>query len=162
MQDWTEDQGWDFYESIIAEYEALRTDLLIAGGRTTISLGDLYQGALGRQETLDLTVTLETLSVVTSVHRFPEKGGQMVSDQEQEQEQERDWKSGIVFKNAAGAQFGDVCVYRQSATGNGNGILCALQAKKWKSSITAKRIEDEHTKNTNTIKDTPTGGIVDL
>ncbi|KAI1290658.1 hypothetical protein EDD11_009120 [Mortierella claussenii] len=161
LRDWVEDRGWDFYESIIAEYEALRTELLIAGGRTTITLGDLYKGALGRQETLELTVTLEKLSVITSVHRFPESGTLTVTCQGQGQGQKRDWKSGVVIKNAAGAQFGDVCVYRQSTTGNGNGILCALQTKKRKSAITVKRIVEEHTKNTKTINITPAGGVVD-
>ncbi|KAG0038678.1 hypothetical protein BGZ83_003027, partial [Gryganskiella cystojenkinii] len=101
----------------------------------------------------------KTLSVVTSVHRFPETGGLMVRDQEQEQE--RDWKSGIVFKNAAGANFGDVCVYRKGSTGNSNGILCALQAKKQRSSLSVKSLQKEHTKNTDTIAVIPTGGVAD-
>ncbi|KAG0058606.1 hypothetical protein BGZ92_007126, partial [Podila epicladia] len=83
LHDWIEDREWGFLERVIAEYEALRTNLLIDDGREVATLGDIYQGALGRAETLDRTVKLKKLSVVTAAHRFPESGG--LTDCEQEQ-----------------------------------------------------------------------------
>lgn len=123
VHDWVEDHEWRFFERIIAEYDALRTNLLIGSGRETATLRDIYHGAFGRPETLDRTFKLKKLSVVTAAHRFPESGRLTVG--EQKQELERDWRSGVVIKNADGAQFGDVCVYRESADG-GVDIFCAL------------------------------------
>ncbi|KAG0009865.1 hypothetical protein BGZ81_003098, partial [Podila clonocystis] len=59
---------------MIAEYEALRTNLLTSDGREAASLGDIYQGAVGRAETLGRIVKLKRLSVVAPPHRFPELG----------------------------------------------------------------------------------------
>ncbi|KAF9176222.1 hypothetical protein BGZ50_001366, partial [Haplosporangium sp. Z 11] len=91
-----------FFERIIAEYEALRTNLLIGDGREAATLGDIYPGALGRAETLVRTVKLKELSVVTAAHRFLESGGLTIV----KQDQDCDWRLGVVIKNADGAQFG--------------------------------------------------------
>ncbi|KAG0199896.1 hypothetical protein BGX28_006901 [Mortierella sp. GBA30] len=82
-----------------------------------------HQRAIGRVETLVRTVKLKRLSVVAATLRFPESGELTVG----EHEQERDWRSGVVIKNADGAKFGYVCVYRKSADGKGDDLLCALQ-----------------------------------
>ncbi|KAF9311128.1 hypothetical protein BG006_004625, partial [Podila minutissima] len=104
LHDWVEDHEWGFFfERMIAEYEALRTNLLTSDGREAASLGDIYQGAVGRAETLGRIVKLKRLSVVASAHRFPEWGVLTVREQEQEREQELDWRSGFVIKNADGA-----------------------------------------------------------
>ncbi|KAG0272994.1 hypothetical protein BGZ96_005073, partial [Linnemannia gamsii] len=94
LHDWVEDREWGFFERMIAEYEALRTNLLIGDGREAVTLGDIYQGAIGRAKTLGRIVKLKKLSVVTAAHRFPESGRLMVGEQEQ------DWRSGVVIKNA--------------------------------------------------------------
>ncbi|KAF9180591.1 hypothetical protein BGZ51_006095 [Haplosporangium sp. Z 767] len=148
LHDWVEDREWGgFFERFIAEYEVLRTNLLISDGRNAATIGDIYQGALGRAETLGRTVKPKSLSVVTAAHRFPESGGLTVG----EQQQERDWRSGIVIKNADGAQFADACVYRESMDSNGDNILCALQAKKLGSPLSASLLTNEHKKNMDTI-----------
>ncbi|KFH63568.1 hypothetical protein MVEG_10262 [Podila verticillata NRRL 6337] len=157
LHDWMEDREWGFFERFIAEYEVLRTNLLIGDGRKVATLEDIYQGAFGRAETLGHTVKLKNLSVVRAAHRFPESGGLTVG----KQEQEWDWKSGVVIKNADGAQFGDVCVYRESADGNGDNILCALQAKKLGSLLSAGTLRGEHDKNTGTIQKIPNGSILE-
>ncbi|KAG0332554.1 hypothetical protein BG000_009916, partial [Podila horticola] len=100
MQDWEEDRGWDFFEGIIAEYEALRTNLLL-GDHETATLGDIYRGAMGRSETLGRIVKLKELSVVTIAHRFPDSGRPTVGGKQ------LDWRSGKVLKNAAGAPFAE-------------------------------------------------------
>ncbi|KAG0282390.1 hypothetical protein BGZ96_000534, partial [Linnemannia gamsii] len=145
LHDWVEDREWGFFKRMIAEYEALRTNLLIGNDREAATLGEIYQGAIGRAETLGRIVKLKKLSVVTAAHRFPESGGQRVGGQGQ------DWRSGAVIKNAHGAQFGDICVYREKEDGNNNNILCALQAKKLGSPLSAATIQSEHDKNTRTI-----------
>ncbi|KAK5809565.1 hypothetical protein F5H01DRAFT_349601 [Linnemannia elongata] len=133
LHDWEKDHEWGFFERIIAEYETLRTNLLIGDGHVAATLGDIYKGVLGRAETLGRTVKLKKLSVITAAHRFPESGGLTVG----EQEQGLDWRSDVVIKNADGAQFGDVCVYRESADSEGENLLCALQAKKLGSPLSA-------------------------
>ncbi|OAQ29335.1 hypothetical protein K457DRAFT_155768 [Linnemannia elongata AG-77] len=155
LHDWVEDREWGFFERMIAEYEALRTNLLIGDGREAATLGEIYQGAIGRAETLGRIVKLKKLSVVTAAHRFPESGGLTVGEREQ------DWRSGVVIKNADGAQFGDICVYREKADGNNDNILCALQAKKIGSLLSAPTIQDEHDKNKTTIEKLPDGSILE-
>ncbi|KAF9079916.1 hypothetical protein BGX23_002984, partial [Mortierella sp. AD031] len=155
LHDWVEDREWGFFEHMIAEYEALRTNLLIGGGREAATLGEIYQGAIGRAETLGRIVKLRKLLVVKAARRFPESGGLTVG------EQERDWRSGLVIKNADGAQFGDICVYREKADGNNDNILCALQAKKLGSPLSATTIQSEHDKNTRTIGQLPDGSILE-
>ncbi|KAF9126218.1 hypothetical protein BG015_004744, partial [Linnemannia schmuckeri] len=138
LHDWVEDREWGFFEHMIAEYEALR--------------------AIGRAETLGRIVKLKKLSVVTAAHRFPESGGLSVG------EQGADWRSGVVIKNADGAQFGDICVYREKADGNNDNnanILCALQAKKLESPLSVATIQSEHDKNTRTIRQLPDGSILE-
>ncbi|KAF9898834.1 hypothetical protein EC991_010262, partial [Linnemannia zychae] len=155
LHDWVGDHEWAFFERIIAEYEALRTNLLIDDGHEEATLGDIYQGAFGRAETLGHTVKLKKLSVVTAAHRFPASGGLTVGEQEQ------DWRSGVVFRNADGAQFGDVCVYRESADSEGDNILCALQAKKLGCSLSASLLTSEHRKNVNAIENIPENSLLD-
>ncbi|KAF9954138.1 hypothetical protein BGZ70_010649 [Mortierella alpina] len=155
LHDWVEDREWGFFERIIAEYEALRTNLLIDDGREEATLGDIYQGALGRAATLGHTVKLKKLSVVTAAHRFLESGGLTVGEQEQ------DWRSGVVIKNADGAQFGDVCIYRESADGDGDNVLCALQAIKLGCSLSASLLASEHRKNVDTIEKIPGNSLLD-
>ncbi|KAF9318936.1 hypothetical protein BG006_003073 [Podila minutissima] len=160
LHDWMEDRERAIIERFIAEYEVLRTNILIGVGRETATLGEIYQGALGQPETLNRTVKLKNLSVITAAHRFPESGKLTVREQQQLQEQERDWRSGVVIKNADGAGFGDVCVYREGYD-NGDNILCALQAKKLRSPLSASLLTDEHTKNMDTVEkireDSPLG-----
>ncbi|KAF9304489.1 hypothetical protein BG003_001685, partial [Podila horticola] len=133
LHDWMENREWGFFEGFIAENEALRTNLLIGDGRQVATLGDIYQGALGRAETLGRTVKLKKLSVVKAARRFPESEGLTVGGREQKQywepDQKRDWRSDVVIKNADGAQFGDVCVYRESADG-GDNALCRQGIKR--------------------------------
>ncbi|KAF9536366.1 hypothetical protein EC957_011236, partial [Mortierella hygrophila] len=155
LHTWVEDREWVFFERIIAEYEAFRTNLLVDGGRETATLGEIYQGALGRKETLNRTVQLKKLSVVKAAHRFPEWGGLAVG------EQDLDWRSGVVIKNADGAQFGDVCVYRESADGEGDNLLCALQAKKLGTPLSATLLTIEHRKNTHTIEEIAPHSLLD-
>ncbi|KAG0012961.1 hypothetical protein BGZ81_001292 [Podila clonocystis] len=69
LHDWVGDREWGFFERFIAEYEVLHTNLLIGEGHKAATLGDIYQGVLGRAETLGRTVKLKNLSVVTAVHR---------------------------------------------------------------------------------------------
>ncbi|KAF9900519.1 hypothetical protein EC991_007210 [Linnemannia zychae] len=157
LHDWMKDREWGFFERFIAEYEVLRTDLLLGDGRKAATLYDIYRGAIGGVETLGRTAKLKDLSVVTAAHRFPESGRLTVG----EREQERDWRSGVVIKNADGAQFGDICVYRESADGNGDNILCALQAKKLASTLSVKTLQAEHDKNTGTIQKIPNGSILE-
>ncbi|KAH7028519.1 hypothetical protein BKA57DRAFT_431333 [Linnemannia elongata] len=157
LHDWEKDHEWGFFERIIAEYEALRTNLLIGDGHVAATLGDIYKGALGRAETLGRTVKLKKLSVVTAAHRFPESGGLTVG----EQEQGLDWRSDVVIKNADGAQFGDVCVYRESADSEGENLLCALQAKKLGSPLSASLLTSEHSKNVDTIGKIPGYSLLD-
>ncbi|KAF8928707.1 hypothetical protein BGZ58_009433, partial [Dissophora ornata] len=157
LHDWVQDHEWGFFERIISEYEALRTNLLIGGGREAATLGDIYQGALGRAETLSRIVKLKKLSVVTAAHRFSESGGLTVG----EQEQGVDWRSDVVIKNADGAQFGDVCVYRESADSQGENLLCALQAKKPASLLSASLLTSEHRKNLDTIGKIPGYSLLD-
>ncbi|KAG9062191.1 hypothetical protein KI688_006523 [Linnemannia hyalina] len=85
--DWMKDWKWRSFEHIIAEYEALRTNLLIADGREAATLEEIYQGAVGRAETLGRIVKLKKLSVITAAHRFPESGRLTVGEQEQ------DWRA---------------------------------------------------------------------
>ncbi|KAG0318650.1 hypothetical protein BG000_004105 [Podila horticola] len=132
---------WRFFEDFVAEYETLRTNLLIADARDTSTLKDIYRGALGREETLNRTVKLRKLSSpVEADHWFPRTkltvGGK-----------ERDWRSNIVIKNCAGAPFADVCVYREHVEQNGDNVLCALQAKKRTVRVTQQTLKDEHNKN---------------
>lgn len=149
LWDWVEDREWEFFEHIIAEYEALRTNLLIGDDRETATLGDIYQEALGRPTTLNHTVKLKKLSAVKATRRFPESGGLKVD------EQERDWRSDLAFKNAAGARFADVCVYREHVGRNGSDILCALQVKKLQKPLSASLLTSEHKKNMDTIGEIP-------
>ncbi|KAG0337508.1 hypothetical protein BG000_005333 [Podila horticola] len=151
LRDWVEDREWDFFERIIAEYEALRTNLLIGDDREAATLGEIYQGAVGRRTTTSRTVKLKKLTAVKARRRFPESGGLKVD------EQERDWRSDVAFKNAAGARFADVCVYRERASKNGSDILCALQAKKLEKSLSASLLTSEHKKNTSTIGEIQAG-----
>jgi hypothetical protein len=76
------DRGWGFFERMIAEYEALHTNLLIGDGREAATLGEIYQGAIGPAETLGHIVKLKKLSVVTAAHRFPESGRLTVGEQQ--------------------------------------------------------------------------------
>ncbi|KAG0247257.1 hypothetical protein DFQ27_002320, partial [Actinomortierella ambigua] len=102
LHDWGEGREWRFFERIIAEYEALRTNFLINGDQKEATLRNIYKGAFGRAETLDITVKLKGLSVVKAEHRFPQMGGLSADGQE------RDWRSGdVVVKNADGASFAD-------------------------------------------------------
>ncbi|KAF8926189.1 hypothetical protein BGZ47_002857, partial [Haplosporangium gracile] len=143
---------------MIAEYEALRTNLHIGGGRKAATLREIYQGAIGRAETLGRIVKLKGLSVVTAAHRFPESGGLSVG------EQGPGWRFGIVIKNADSAQFGGICVYREKVDGNNDdndNILCALQAKKLGSPLSAATIQSEHDKNARTIRKSPDGSILE-
>ncbi|KAF9965278.1 hypothetical protein BGZ73_001511, partial [Actinomortierella ambigua] len=68
LHNWTEGREWKFFEHIIAEYEALRTNLLVEDGRDTLTLGELYRGALGNARTLSRSVKLKRLSVATATH----------------------------------------------------------------------------------------------
>ncbi|KAF9090364.1 hypothetical protein BGX27_002282, partial [Mortierella sp. AM989] len=159
LHDWSGDHEWGFFERMITEYETLRSNLLISDGCRTATLGDIYKGAIGLPETLGLSVKLTKLSAKSSVHRFPESGP--LSIYEQEQKVAANWKSSIVFKNAGGAQFGDVCVYRERATDSDDDILCALQAKKIGAVLSASTIQKEHEKNIKTIKKIPDGSTLD-
>ncbi|KAF9377280.1 hypothetical protein BGX21_003222 [Mortierella sp. AD011] len=158
LHDWVQDREWGFFEHMIAEYEALRTNLLIDGGRNTATLGDIYQGAIGNAKTLGRTVILKKLSVVDAAHRFPESGPLRFGTPERD----ADWMSGVVIKNAAGAQFGDVCVYRERADEESDDVLCALQAKKLGSVLSASTLQKEHSKNISTIKSIPKGSILEV
>ncbi|KAF9537361.1 hypothetical protein EC957_008401 [Mortierella hygrophila] len=167
--EWMEDWKWRSFEHILAEYEALRTNLLIADGREAATLGEIYQGAVGRAETLGLIVKLKKLSVITAAHRLPESGRLMVGKQEQDWRsgiltignREQDWRSSIVIKNADGTQFGDVCVYREKADGNDEDIICALQTRKLESEISAAAIQSDHDKNTRAIEMIPDGSVLE-
>ncbi|KAG0212656.1 hypothetical protein BGX28_005852 [Mortierella sp. GBA30] len=155
LKDWEQDHEWRFFERIIAEYERLRTCLLIGGGCEETTLGEIYQGALGRPETLGHIVKLRRLKVVEADRRFPATGGLSV------QGQELDWKSDAVIRNADGTQFGDVFVYREGTGSNGDNFLCALQAKKLGSPVSANLIKLEHKKNMDAIRKIPDGSILD-
>ncbi|KAF9151751.1 hypothetical protein DFQ26_001138, partial [Actinomortierella ambigua] len=155
LHDWGEGHEWRFFERLIAEYEALRTNFLIDDGQEEATLGNIYKGAFGRAETLNITVKLKELSVVEAEHRFPQMGGLSADGQE------RDWRSGdVVVKNADGASFADVFVHRQGADTESLSILCALQAKKVER-LSAKTLTDEHTKNKNAINAVPEGSTLD-
>jgi hypothetical protein len=155
LRDWEQVHEWEFFEHIIAEYEVLRTGLLIDSGSEEMALGEIYQGALGQTETLGRTVKLRKLKVVKADHRFPEMGELIVGGEE------LDWKSDVVIKNAGGAKFGDVCVYREGAGGNSAKILCVLQAKKLKKPVSTDLIEIEHNKNKGAIQNIPEGSKLD-
>ncbi|KAG0014800.1 hypothetical protein BGZ81_000252 [Podila clonocystis] len=145
-QNWKR-REWRFFEDIVAEYETLRTNLLIADGTETSTLGGIYKGALGRKETLDRTVKLRTLlPPVKADHWFPRTSLTIRGGQEQ------DWRSNIVIMNCDGAPFADVCVYRESADNMGDNVLCALQAKKWEAPVTPTNFNTEHDKNRTAFK----------
>ncbi|KAF9967355.1 hypothetical protein BGZ73_000572 [Actinomortierella ambigua] len=153
VHNWEEGHEWKFFEHIIAEYEALRTKLLIEGGCNVATLGSIYKGAVGLPETSNITVKLKELSVVTAAHRFPRRGEALVVDG-----QDQDWRSdSVVVKNADGVSFADVFLYRQST--EGSDIICALQVKK------VVRLSDntlavEHSKNKNAIKAVRNGSML--
>jgi len=154
VEDWEASRGWDFFESVVAEYEALRTNLLLYD-RKAATLGDIYRGAMGRPETLGRIVKLKELSFVTLKHIFPESGRPTTDDA-----QELNWRSSKVLINATGASFADVCVCRECSDGNdgkGAKILCGLQTRK---SIVLKTIEDEQKKNLLAIKNVPAGSLL--
>ncbi|KAG0276644.1 hypothetical protein BGZ95_007257 [Linnemannia exigua] len=153
LHDWVKDREWKFFEWMVAEYEVLRTNLLIDAGRESATLRDIYQGAIGRSETLDRIVKLKKLSVVEADHRFPTSGRLTVKGQE------HNWRSGLVIKNADGTEFGDVCVYREDA--DGNNIICSLQTKKLKDVLSATTLQKEHNKNIESIKKLPNGSILE-
>ncbi|KAF9960208.1 hypothetical protein BGZ65_012634 [Modicella reniformis] len=139
LHDWGKDREWRFFERIIAEYEVLRTNFLIDSGCKEATLGNIYKGALGRAETLKVTVHLKELSLVKATHQFPKMGGLTVDGQE------RDWKSDVVVQNAD----------RRNP-----GILCALQAKKLVQ-LPANTLTQEHTKNTMAIVNVLEGSTLD-
>jgi hypothetical protein len=155
LHDGVEDREWGFLGRMIAEYEGPLTNLLIGDGREAATLGEIYQGAIGRAETLGHIVKLKKLLVVKAADRFPESGGLTVGDQE------RDWRSGLVIKNANGAQFGDICVYREKADDSNDIILCVLQAKKLRGPLSVATIQSEHEKNTRTIGQLPDGSMLE-
>jgi hypothetical protein len=154
VHDWGQDHEWRFFERIIAEYEVLRTNVLIDNGCTEATLGNIYKGALGRAETLNVAVKLKMLSLVKAAHQFPKMGGLTVNGKE------LGWKSGVVVKNADGASFANVFVYRDNADTEGPGILCALQAKNVLR-LPAETFVQEHAKNTKAIVDVPEGSKLD-
>ncbi|KAF9971211.1 hypothetical protein BGZ73_005894 [Actinomortierella ambigua] len=136
--------------------EALRTNLLIDGGRKEVTLRDIYKGALGRAETLDITVKLKRLSVVKATHQFPKMGGLYIAGKEQ------DWRSGnIVVNNADGTSFADVFVYRQDDNAENFGVLCALQAKKVER-LSAEVLAQEHAKNKSALHAVLEGSMLDI
>ncbi|GJJ77498.1 hypothetical protein EMPS_09857 [Entomortierella parvispora] len=156
VEDWESSRGWSFFEGIVADFEALRTNLLF-GDRQTATLREIYCGAMGQPETLDRIVKLKELSVVKLIHRFPSSGRPTVAGGEQ-----LDWRSDKVFVNAAGASFADVFVCRESSNGNGENILFGLQAKKLTTAtLTLETIKTEHKKNEEAIKGVPAGSLLD-
>ena len=54
---------WQSFEQFVAYYDASRTNLLIDHGVEQMTLGELYPGAFGKTETLNITVKLKKLSV---------------------------------------------------------------------------------------------------
>ncbi|GJJ68054.1 hypothetical protein EMPS_00400 [Entomortierella parvispora] len=163
LQDWESSRGSKFFEGIVADFEALRTNLLFADCETA-TIGEIYPGAMGRPETLNRIVKLKELSAVTLTHRFPESGRPTVAG-----EQELEWRSDKVFNNAAGASFADIFVCRESVCpesssgngDNGDNILFGIQAKMWTSAgMTLKTIKDEHEKNQKAIEKVPEGSLL--
>ncbi|KAK3817757.1 MAG: hypothetical protein J3Q66DRAFT_190071 [Benniella sp.] len=156
LKNWEQLQGWRFFETLIAEYEVFRTNLIIGGGSKTASLKEIYQGAFGRTETLDRTVNLRELTHVKADHRFPENGPLVVK------KEAKAWDSNMVIENAAGAKFGDVCVCRTGAGAGSDKILFALQAKKLADdeTVSFNLIQEEHRKNLATIGSVPPGSIL--
>ncbi|KAI8348356.1 hypothetical protein B0O80DRAFT_514604 [Mortierella sp. GBAus27b] len=116
----------------------------------------IYPGALGREDTLNRTVKLKELSVVTAVHRFPNTPLTVGSP-----ERDWDWRSDVVIKNADGAQFADVCVYRKCAVDSGDNLLCALQAKKQVDALPYDLIRKEHQKNKTAVQNVPEKSTLD-
>jgi len=153
VHDWGKDREWGFFESIIAEYEVIRTNFLIGNGSQEATLKNIYKGALGRADTLNITVQLKELSLVKATNQFP-KSVLTVDGKA------RGWKSGVVVKNADGASFADVFVYRENADAKSPGILCALQAKKVVK-FPVNTLTQEHSKNTMAIENVPEGSLLD-
>ncbi|KAG0208983.1 hypothetical protein B0O80DRAFT_496941 [Mortierella sp. GBAus27b] len=156
LKDWEQFHGWRFFETIIAEYEVFRTGLIIGGGSKTASLKEIYQGAFGRTKTLDRTVNLRELTHVQADYRFPEGGPLVVKGKE------KAWDLNMVIENAAGAQFGDVCVCRTGTGAGSDKILFALQAKMLADdkTVSINLIQEEHDKNLATIGSVPLGSTL--
>ncbi|KAF9177852.1 hypothetical protein BGZ50_008307, partial [Haplosporangium sp. Z 11] len=155
LKDWKQDHEWRFFERVIAEHEALRTCLLIDGGSEETTLGEIYQGTFGRTKTLGLTVKLRRLKVANTGQQFQEMRGLEIRGQD------LDWKSDVVIRNVDGAQVGDAYVYREGADGNDDNILCALQANKLRSPVSASLLSLEHNKNIDAIRRIPEGSTLD-
>ncbi|CAG8637471.1 10234_t:CDS:2, partial [Paraglomus occultum] len=47
LMNWKSNREWKYFEQFIAEYEVYRTNLLVSHGYKTMTLGEIYQGAIG-------------------------------------------------------------------------------------------------------------------
>ncbi|KAF9997291.1 hypothetical protein BGZ65_007124, partial [Modicella reniformis] len=153
LKDWNEEHEWNYFEHFIAEYEVFRTNLLVDDDHSTMTLKSLYQGAHGVEETLNHEVKLSKLTFSKATRRFPQTSPKKRKGSEEDMNM--DWTSNVVIKNAAGASFGDVCVYRDNAKDEKK-TLFALQAKKWTTNnVTLKTIEKEHQTNCKAVESAP-------
>ncbi|KAF9555952.1 hypothetical protein EC968_008556, partial [Mortierella alpina] len=82
LHNWTEGHEWSCFERIITEYEAIRTNLLIGNGCTEATLRSIYKGAIGRSETLNITVNLKELPVVKAAQQFPKTSLSIVGQEQ--------------------------------------------------------------------------------
>ncbi|KAG0045713.1 hypothetical protein BGZ83_009041 [Gryganskiella cystojenkinii] len=134
---------WQDWEIFVANFEVFRNNLLINLGRQTAHLSELYPGAFGTPNTLDLEVKLERLSVRQAKEQFPSR---TLTDRITAES--IPWEHGKdVIVNDKSAAWGDAFVARE--TTQGDKIVNIHQDKFYYNSaeFTLDHLSDEHQKN---------------
>lgn len=115
---------WQDWELFVANHEAFRNNLFIERGIQKLTLRELYRGAYGKNNTLDIIVKLKKLNVCQANEQFPSLKLTKKADN-----QAIDWEKGdVVVVNGMSAPFGDSFVVREVVDGS---KLLIIEQDKW-------------------------------
>ncbi|CAJ0752763.1 19615_t:CDS:2, partial [Entrophospora sp. SA101] len=131
---------WQDWECFVAEFEAFHNNVLIELGKEVQSLREIYRGAYGHKNTLELRIKLRPLTVRRIREQFP-----CLKLSDSIDFNEVDWKSNSIIINGWAAPFADC--FRCEITDDEHFLFICSQ-QKWKTNtICIEDILAEHEKN---------------
>ncbi|CAB4395442.1 unnamed protein product [Rhizophagus irregularis] len=145
---------WQHWETFVAHFEMFKVNLL-ASGKTTAKLNEIYPGAFGNEKTLSLKFKLRNLKGVAYLeHKFPNTYEGLRC---RHTNVPYSWKEAIIFKNAASAKFADSFVRYVRVDDDDCGYILCLQCKwiwgkDFQIPLKLADIIGEHKKNLATLK----------